>query len=676
MVASSPAFHTPKNMPATNELLQEGRYRINQQISLDGSGNLYEAYDTIQDTNVVVKEIVVRLNRVTTMSQQESMKTAFANQAKILSEITHDSLLHVHDYFSEIGRQYLVMESVDGDDLAELLERNRSAFAVTDVVDWADQILDALNYLHTFQPPIIHKNVRPQHIKLNSGGRIKLLAFGLADGDDNRLSTTLTGESTESVMSYSPLELIWEGLDAASQKVISNSYDDRSERILKEPADARSDIYSLGATLYHLVTGRVPIDPLERSIELLDGNPDPLKAPHKVDPRIPTELSEVLMRALEIKRENRFDSAVIMRQVVRTAMVRVHEREAEEAREQEEAAEDIRMAEEMRRAQTLKVVQEQESKADTEQKAAREQLKAQISEAESQRLLAEKRAAEAADLETKQREEAASAAAEAAKAVEAARIADEQAKVEAAAAFEAAKAAEAKAKAEAEAEAMLKELNEDLLMFEVLEDEPVAFDEVIDNRDEEVTFAADDVHDELAAEVIEDEAEVVAYEAAAEAVPQVSAVSLKEDSDIDLGGLFSEQTSESSKGIGMPAIAGIAAVVLILAIGGWLFMSSGPAASSPAQVQVEQTVAAPAQPVIETPQAPVVTESAPVQTTAEPTTTQTSLSPSTEPGQPSTAARPAAQAPTPKPKKTVAEPAKPAAEKKKAVTVDDLIGDN
>ena len=76
-------------MPATNELLQEGRYRINQQFASDGHDTVYEAYDTVRDTNVVVKEIPLKITKVTTLSQQENLKTQFANQAKILTEIKH-----------------------------------------------------------------------------------------------------------------------------------------------------------------------------------------------------------------------------------------------------------------------------------------------------------------------------------------------------------------------------------------------------------------------------------------------------------------------------------------------------------------------------------------------------------------------------------------------------------
>jgi len=117
-------------------------------------------------------------------------------------------------------------------------------------------------------------------------------------------------------LNYRPLEQLWGGLDGASQKVILNSYDERSRRILQQPLDARSDIYSVGATLYHVLTRTLPKDALERSIEILDGNSDPLTAPADLDSSIPEEISEVIMKSMELRREHRYDSAAIMRQVL------------------------------------------------------------------------------------------------------------------------------------------------------------------------------------------------------------------------------------------------------------------------------------------------------------------------------------------------------------------------
>ena len=173
LTASSPS-HLNNNMPTTNELLQEGRYRIDQPAS--GSENVFEAYDTVRKTAVIVREIPVKMNKVMTVSQQESLKIAFSNQAKALKEIQHESLTPVHDFFSEIDRQYLVMEAIEGDSLATALFRNKRPFPVEDITRWADQLLDALHYIHSQRPAIIHRNIRPQNLKLNNG-RVRL--FGV-----------------------------------------------------------------------------------------------------------------------------------------------------------------------------------------------------------------------------------------------------------------------------------------------------------------------------------------------------------------------------------------------------------------------------------------------------------------------------------------------------------------
>src|SRR5829696_3231791 len=179
---------TYKNMPATTELLQEGRYRIDQPTSQNGEENVFEAYDTVRNTNVVVREIPVKLNRVATVSQRESLKQAFANQAKALTEIQHESLLPVRDFFSEIDRQFLVMEAVEGDSLGELLSKTRKPFALAEVTKWADELLDALNYLHTRKPAIIHRNVNPSNVKLGPSGKIKLLGVGVESGTDGEFA--------------------------------------------------------------------------------------------------------------------------------------------------------------------------------------------------------------------------------------------------------------------------------------------------------------------------------------------------------------------------------------------------------------------------------------------------------------------------------------------------------
>ena len=382
-------------MLALNQALKHERYRIIRCIEQDSAGARYEVYDNDLQTNALLKEIPIKLNKVATAARQEEIKLAFVGEAKILTEIKHEHLQNAYDYFTEIDRQYLVLESIDGKDFSELLEKKKSAFAVADVLKWADQLLDSLGYLHKQAPPIIHRSVNPQNIKLTSSGTIKTLAFGLAKKGEARENSASKNQTFGAkTLSYLPLEQIFPELDSASQKVITNSYDEKSEIILKQPADARSDVYAAGATLYHLFTARLPIDALERSIDILEGKSDPLPPPHRLKSDIPPAISDVLMKALEIKRENRFDSAIIMRQILRTTLAQLKERAAVDAKEEEEIMLELPAARQMSLEKELQFGDQVRLKIESEQKRQTELIKQQLRESESQRLKAEQRAAE------------------------------------------------------------------------------------------------------------------------------------------------------------------------------------------------------------------------------------------------------------------------------------------
>ena len=627
-----------KNMPATNELLQEGRYRICQPT--DGSGNVFEAYDTVRNTNVIVREIPVRLNKVATVSQRESLQLAFANQAKALTEIEHDALLQVRDFFSEIDRQYLVMDSPEGEDLRQLIKTNKQPFEVSQVTAWADELLDALQYLHTQKPPIVHLNIRPENLKLSPAGKIKLVGFNLEGSMGPEESQPDEGD-----LRYSPMEKIWPGLDAASQKVITNSYDDRSERILKEPPDARSDIYALGATLYFLITGSEPIDPLERSIEMLEGKLDPLREPTTANPSIPPEISDVLMKALEIKRENRYDSALIMRQVLQTALERVAERGQVEFPENEQPTLMRQPAE--AKPDAVPPVDVKRHDADAEKRKQEELLQQQQREAEKRRL------------ETERQEEESRA--------------------------------QRLLKEKAEAERLQKEKSEsERLKKEQEEAERLARTTAVPDDDLlEIPVTAEvRAHGETATDVDEDELAAVLDELekadAANAGVKAEPRSLAGTTEVHVTGDTANQTSpalhqsdagtsfdsdifsdpaKSRSSLPIPAMAGAVVLVIVVAVAGWFALSGSSEPPKPQPV-VQQ-------PVQESePVQSVESSTAPTNDASASTPSESETAPPADSSESSTQAAPKA-APTAKPKK----PEKSATEKKK-VTVDDLINDN
>ncbi len=306
-----------------NELLQEGRYRITRLTGQNNAGFIYEGFDNIFEQTAVINQI-----------GGDNGQHLPAGE-KILKSIKHESFLHVADYFTEKNTRFIVMETADGEFLNDVLKRSENAQKFSDVMNWTEQILDGLSYLNLHLPNVIYGDLKPQNIIVTAGsGKVKMLASAILR---NPQSNKAFGTPSAETLNYSPLEQVWNDLDSASQKVIAGSFDENSERILYQPIDARCDIYSLGVLVYRTLTNQFPKNALERSIELLEGNPDPLVSPLALNAEIPPEISEIIVKALEIKRENRFDSAVIMRQVLRTAFVRIREREAKEARLNEKA---------------------------------------------------------------------------------------------------------------------------------------------------------------------------------------------------------------------------------------------------------------------------------------------------------------------------------------------------
>jgi serine/threonine-protein kinase len=341
-------------MLAINEILR-GRYRIIKQLGRGGMGAVYEAYDNVFDTTIALKEILIDLTKITTAKQQQLVRHAFEREAKILALVKHEAFPHVRDYFIEVDRQYLVMELVDGEDLGSLLERRQSAFPLANVLHWSTQLLDALDYLHTLNPPIIHRDIKPQNLKLTSRGKIKLLDFGIAKGKDSPNEATITNQTfVAATLNYSPLEQILRVLDPTFQEVITQRYDEKSEKILKQAADARSDLYALGATVYHLLTNKLPIDALKRAMEIWQGKPDPLTVPSEVNPEIPREVSGWILKSMELEHENRFTSAVEMHSSLQRALEGEKERDEENKRanftaQQQKLDEDRKSVEEQRR---------------------------------------------------------------------------------------------------------------------------------------------------------------------------------------------------------------------------------------------------------------------------------------------------------------------------------------
>jgi len=383
-------------MLSTDKILQ-GRYKIVSQLGQGGMSAVYEAQDKKRfDASVALKEILIDSSDGIDSKQQEMLKRAVEREAKILAEVHHEVFPHVIEYFSESDKQYLVMELIQGADLAELLMERKTPFPLEEILKWSDQLLDALDYLHSYKPPIFHCDLKPQNLKLSSRGKIKLLDFGIAKSAEEHLTATITNQSFfAATLNYSPFEQILRVLDPTLREVITQRHEEQTKWVLEHTADARSDLYALGATLYHLSTAFVPTDALKRTLEVWASKPDPLRNPRELNPNIPEEISLVFLKAMEIEWENRFASAVEMQQALNKAVADIKRREREAAKKLEEEvqqakwlAEQKRLEQERLEHENLLAVQER-LRIEAEQKIQTVPIEQPLQEAGIQRQYAE-----------------------------------------------------------------------------------------------------------------------------------------------------------------------------------------------------------------------------------------------------------------------------------------------
>jgi Serine/threonine protein kinase len=277
--------------PLSPGTVLQQRYTIVKLLGKGGMGAVYQATDKKFGSTVALKQMIVT---------GEALVSAFEREAILLNGLRHAALPVVFDHFAEAGGQFLVMQFIPGKDLAELLTERGGPFPLTQVAKWADQLLDALEYLHGRTPPIIHRDIKPQNVKLTPEDSIVLLDFGLAKGD-------LSGEAVQqrSLVGFTPVFASLEQMRGLS-------------------TDPRSDLYSAAATIYCLLTGRPPVDALARADALLAGKPDPLPLASDVNPQVPRAVAEIVRQAMTVSRDERLASAKEMRRQLRAAFKAVH----------------------------------------------------------------------------------------------------------------------------------------------------------------------------------------------------------------------------------------------------------------------------------------------------------------------------------------------------------------
>jgi tRNA A-37 threonylcarbamoyl transferase component Bud32 len=282
---------TVKQLPPNTVL--NGRYEIVRRIGGGGMGAVYLAKDrNLGDAPRAVKEM---MESHLDPSQHEKAIGDFKRESLLLTSLEHPSIPTIYDYFYDDnrGRFYLVMKYISGGDLAS---RMRAAIGgrldEKTVADWGMQVADVLDYLHSRPKPIIYRDLKPANLMIDgNSGRVMLIDFGIA----RWVTQQEKGVTAVGTMGYAPPELF-------------------SGRV--QPA---SDVYSLGATMFHLLTGS---DPQDNPLLIFDFSKNP--RPRQIAPSISTEMEHILMRCVEYKPEDRYRSAGELRNELALHVEKLH----------------------------------------------------------------------------------------------------------------------------------------------------------------------------------------------------------------------------------------------------------------------------------------------------------------------------------------------------------------
>jgi serine/threonine-protein kinase len=257
-----------------------GRYKIRERIGQGGMGSIYLADDTrLKGRECALKE--VEYDRALPENIREEAREQFLREATVLARLDHPNLPKVSDIFSSGPRDYLVMDYVPGNDLRALMleaRRNKRFLHEKEVLAWAEQIANALSFLHSQEPPIVHRDIKPSNLKLMPHGLIKLVDFGLVKilAPEEVTITIIQGQGTAL---YTPLEQ-YGGSDVHT--------------------DIRSDIYSFGATLYHLLTNQPPADARARFLQ-----PESLVSLRQINPAVSPSTEKAILWAMSLHPDER-----------------------------------------------------------------------------------------------------------------------------------------------------------------------------------------------------------------------------------------------------------------------------------------------------------------------------------------------------------------------------------
>jgi serine/threonine-protein kinase len=275
---SSGASATPAGKSGSQPQILLGSYRIVERIGAGGMGTVYRAVHVELDREVALKVLPPEMN------SNPTMVARFKREARAAAQLHHENIVQIYDVKEDKGRNFLALEFVRGQDLSDLITAKKQ-LPVRQAIDILKQASRALD--HAFQKGIVHRDIKPSNFLITQDGKVKLCDMGLAlrtdAGEESKV--TRDGTTVGTVDYMSPEQA-------------------RDSRL----ADTRSDIYSLGCTLYQMLTGRVPFEEGSIPEKLFKHNQDPVPDPLQFNPEIPNPVLYVLNRMLEKKPEDRYQN--------------------------------------------------------------------------------------------------------------------------------------------------------------------------------------------------------------------------------------------------------------------------------------------------------------------------------------------------------------------------------
>ncbi|MGD9560977.1 MAG: protein kinase [Pyrinomonadaceae bacterium] len=282
-----------KLKPLSEGTVLNGRYEIIRKIGGGGMGAVYLASDN--NLGGVLRAVKEMVQTHIEEEQQEKAINDFKRESMILSSLDHVSIPTIYDYFYDDteSRFYLVMKYISGGDLSSRL-RSASEGRVDErtVCEWALQITDVLDYLHNQPSTIVYRDLKPSNIMIDgNSGRAMLIDFGIARSISQKEEKGVTAVGT---MGYAPPELF------------------------SGNVEPRSDIYSLGSTMFHLLTGA---DPQSNPLLIFDFQKNP--RPRQINPQLSDQIERIIMKAVEYNGDQRFSSAADMRGVLEDHLLKL-----------------------------------------------------------------------------------------------------------------------------------------------------------------------------------------------------------------------------------------------------------------------------------------------------------------------------------------------------------------